>query len=140
MRLRRGPRPTAIRWFAVLFLSGSITVLIDGIIKASGHAEGPTRDIGIILSAAKFTIALLTAGLVWYFAMRIARWFVPLSVAAKIALVGFSAMRSGVPALIILSPLVYLSTALGAAAAVMLFTAGGRKWFQQPRTVSDAFS
>ena len=140
MTPRRGPRPTAIRWFAALFLSATATALVHAAMNTLPQSDGPKRDLAIILTCVKLTIALLTAGLVWFYAMRFARWLVPLGVAAKLAFVGWGAFRAGLPALMALSPLFYLSTALDIAAAISLFTEGGTRWFQPAGKASDALA
>ncbi len=140
MTRRTGPRPPAIRWFAALYLSAALVSLADAIAHLPPHSDRKAWDVAVIVMSAKLTIALMTIGLVWFFALRFARWLVPLSVAARLAIIAYGALRVGLPALTMLSPLFFLSTALGAAAAVALFTAGGRRWFTPAAQVDDVFA
>ena len=139
MTLRKGPRPSAIRWFAGLFVLAAILSLIDGLssLDAPNMTES-IRDATVVGSSARFTIALMTTGLVWFFAMRLARWMVPTFLLAKIAATVFEVVRAGSFAFV--SPLWLTAMALGVVAAATLFAPSARPWFAKPEErVDDVF-
>ena len=140
MKLRRGPRPVAIRWFAALFLIAAVLSLVDGLasLDAPGMTEA-TRDATIIGSSARFTIALMTTGLVWFFALRLARWAVPLFLSVKIVATLVEIARAGSAQFV--SPVWLAATILGTLAAAMLFAFSARPWFARAgERVDDVFA
>lgn len=134
--LRQGPRPGAIRWFAVLFLAAAGLSLADGLIAAGAPGLLPAmKDAAIVGASARFTIALMTTGLVWFFALRLARWMIPVFLLAKIAMAGVEIARA--QSIAFVSPLWAAAMALGVLAAILLFVPGGRRWFDRPEGPSD---
>ena len=140
MTLRKGPHPPAIRWFAVLFVLAAAVSLFDGLtgLDLPGMAKA-SRDAAIIGSSARFTIALMTTGLVWFFALRLARWMVPAFLLVKIAATVVVVARAGSFAFV--SPLWLTAMTLGMIAAGMLFAPSARPWFARANErVDDVFA
>ena len=140
MTLRKGPRPPAIRWFAGLFVLAATLSLFDGLsgLEAPNMTES-TRDATIIGSSARFTIALMTTGLVWFFALRLARWMVPAFLLAKIAATLVVIVRAG--SFSFVSTLWLGAMVLGVVAATMLFAPSARRWFaKSQQRVDDVFA
>ncbi|MGX7927627.1 hypothetical protein ACWPMX_13745 [Tsuneonella sp. HG094] len=140
MKRRTGPRPPAIRWFAGLFVLAAILSLFDGLSGLDApNMTDSIRDATIIGSSARFTIALMTTGLVWFFALRLARWMVPAFLLTKIAATLVLVVRAGSFAFV--SPLWLAAMALGVIAAAMLFAPSARPWFARPgQRIDDVFA
>jgi hypothetical protein len=123
MRLRRGPRPLAIRVFAAAFLAAALLRLGRGLddlplaetIYAANLPWWPwDRDWTIVALSAEFTIALIPLVWIYLFAARFARWLV----------LGFGALR-----LAMLDPAALTGAVLVAIAMGSLLTPGAARWF-----------
>lgn len=140
MRLRRGPRPFAIRWFAALFVAGAALGLVDALrsLDTPGIDEW-VRDATIVGGSVRFTIALMTVGMVWFFALRIARWLVPGVLLLKIGATIFAIAAGG--SISFIPGVWWASTAFGVAAAIFLFTPSAGRWFaRDAMPVDDVFA
>lgn len=148
MSRARGPRPAAIRGFAVLFvLEGLIAfaaTLADigeqiGYFSARFPRFAFDADTIIVLASARLTIVAIPVALVWFRASRFAQ--VMLTVFALLRLVRLpGALENGLGAEpLALAWLASLLCGLGAVA--LLYTPQAREWFaRKGRSQADAFS
>jgi hypothetical protein len=137
VRARKGPRPWSIRAFAVLFSCAAMLSFADGLAGIDDPGlQRATRDAAIIGSSARLTVAFMTTGLVWFFAFRLARWFVPLFLLGKVSATLAIVWRSGTAEFV--STTWIAAMALGLVAAVLLFVPSARPWFSPFREVDIA--
>jgi len=131
MKLARGPRPLAIRVFAVAFLAAAVLRLVRGLdnlalSEAVFAAHMPwiswNRDWTIVTLSAEFTIALIPLVWIYLFAAPFARWLV----------LGFGALR-----LAFLDPAALIGAVLVAVAMASLLTPGAARWFARKPVQED---
>lgn len=136
MILARGPRPWAIRLFAVTFAVAGLLAFVDGMRDIPGQASylqqrapefAIDSDTVIVLLSIRLTIALIPIGLVWFGAARFARWLVALFAIAK--LVNVPAALELIRRDEAISPWWAASVALSLAGAALLFTPSAGRWF-----------
>ncbi len=133
MRLTRGPRPATIGLSAALFLAQAALSFVYRISRleatqadlvAAFPAIPVDRDLTIVVICARLTIALIPVALVWLFASRLARWFIPLMVVVQaLSLVRDWATRS------LVEPLPLAAFLLSLAGGTLLFTPAAAPWF-----------
>ncbi|MCT2557937.1 hypothetical protein N0B51_02960 [Tsuneonella sp. YG55] len=130
MSARTGPRPWPIRAFAALFAGAALLSFADGMAGLSDPAlPRAIRDAAIIGSSVRLTIALMTTGLVWFFAFRLARWLVPAFLFAKAAWALAIVWQAGAADFV--SSTWLAAMALGFVAAIMLFVPAADGWFSK---------
>lgn len=143
MRWQRGPRPLAIRLFALAFLAAALIRLVGGLVDLASARQhlamiaaplGASDDAAIVMLSAEFTIALIP--LVWIYGLgnAHARWLV----------LGFGALRLGGFAATIMNggaagALKLLEPALILFALGALLSGQARGWLTTRRD-ADAFS
>ena len=95
MRTVRGPRPWPVCLFAALFLLAALLRLVVSLmdpfvmlmeVDRVWPGLSYTRDSAIVLANAQFTIACIPVALVWFRAVRFARWLVAVMVVLRVAL------------------------------------------------------
>lgn len=136
MTRAQGPRPWSIRLFALLFLAQALLGFVHQIthlpdIQAWLAAITPSlaidRDMTIVVTCARLTIALVPVALVWFLASRVACWLVvAMMVLRLISIPGSLAeLAPGEAA----APLWIASLILALAGTALLFTGSSARWF-----------
>jgi len=139
--LRRGPRPLAIRAFAALFLlqAGlsfwhqiSHLAETEAVLASVIPQLAVDRDVAIVVTSARLTIAFIPLALIWFLGSRFARIFVLLMLAGRLLTLGAS-LNEASP-----SPAEVASLLLAIAAVVILLSPGAAGWFRkQPKPARD---
>lgn len=130
MRARKGQRPWPIRAFAVLFAGAAMLSFAEGMAElADPGLPRAIRDDTIIGSSVRLTIALMTTGLVWFFALRLARWLVPAFLLVKASWAIAIVLKAGTADFV--SATWLAAMALGLVAATMLFLPSANAWFSK---------
>ncbi|MFB0611952.1 hypothetical protein [Aurantiacibacter poecillastricola] len=131
-------RPPAIIAFAVLFLAQALITFAAGLWDLEGGiahyaARYPAfdwnRDALIVLTSARLTIAFIPVALIWFFAVRFARWMcAALAVFKLVQVPGTVAswLNGGTIAASWIA-----ATVLGIVAVAFLFTPQAARWFRQ---------
>jgi len=131
----RGERPAAIRWFAALFLAQALVIFVAGMADLDGQlayyaSRYPDfafdRDLMIVLTSARLSIAAIPVALVWFFASRFARAMAT----------GLGLLKLGQLVLLVVGgtgvAVFNIGVALwGVVAVSFLFTATSREWFRR---------
>ena len=137
MRLARGPRPWAIRLFALLFVGQAIGSFWQNLTHLAATQamialiapEWPhDSDAAIVYVSARLTIALIPVALVWLLASRIARWLVLALALGKLVMLPLN--LSWLPAGEAPSPLWLASQFLSVLGAGLLLTPAAARWFR----------
>jgi len=135
MTLRHGPRPFAVRAFAVLFLLQAAAAFwhqmsdlpaTEALLAARIPQLAFDRDAAIVVTCARLTIALIPVALIWFFGSRLARILVLLFVALRLL---------DVPVVLDLAKngevLFPASLTLAIGAAMLLLSPSAAGWFQR---------
>jgi len=138
VRRARAARPWSIRLFALLFTLQAATAFVQAIthlpetqaVLEAGTGWPLDRDWAIVITSARFTIALIPVALVWFAASRFARWLVLAMALGKLlmALASLTAMAPGETS----SPLWLGALALSLGGAALLLTPSASRWFARP--------
>ncbi len=136
MRQVRGPRPWPVCLFAALFLLAALLRLVVSLmdpfvmlmeVDQVWPGLSFTRDSAMVLANAQFTIACIPVALVWFRAVRIARWLVATMAAVRLALAA-TMVREVVGGGWSLA-LHDLALLMSVIAAALLFTPAAHRWF-----------
>lgn len=140
MRWRKGPRPGAIRAFAVIYLAAALLIFAHGLVtleetrvalatRLPGFAV--SSDTAIVVLSAQLSIAAITLFLVWFVAAPFARWL--LLAMALVNAWGILSAVSRLPG----ADFDFAATMLARLAALVavgcLFLPGARRWFDHSR-------
>lgn len=136
MRTVSGPRPWPVCLFAALFLLAALLRLVVSLmdplvmlmeVDRVWPGLSFTRDSAIILANTQFTIACIPVALVWFRAVRIARWLVAAMAVVRLALAATMARAvAGGGWGLALHDLALLMSVI---AAVLLFTPAAHRYF-----------
>jgi hypothetical protein len=129
-------RPHSINIFAAAFLASALIALLYGLGNIAGmqvlmRESAPdiawSRDAVIVALSARFSIALIPIAMVWFSAVRFARWMVTVMALGKLVNLpdGLRAMADGGA----IDTAWLVSLALGLLAVAMLFTPASNRWF-----------
>lgn len=135
-------RPLSINIFAAAFLAAALLSCIDGLaripvaLKSQNAFPWLSRDVLIVWHSAWLSIALIPVAMVWFSAIRFARWMVGLMALAK--LTGLLMLLPVLPMLMRMQPLWLASIVLGVPAVAMLFTPASNRWFAHKGEVDPA--
>jgi hypothetical protein len=129
MRLRQGPRPLAIRAFSALFLlqaalsfwhQMSDLAATQAMLAATFPQLVVDRDLAIVATSARLTIALIPVALIWFLGARFARILVLVFVAGRLLTVPDGPSSSEIVSLL-----------LAVLAAAILLSPGASRWFRK---------
>ena len=134
MRLAQGPRPLAIRLFAVLLGASALAGFAHEIthlaaIEAwlAGHTPLlASRDAAIVAVFTRLTVALVPVALIWFLASGIARWFILFFALGK--LTDAPRLLAGLEAGPAPAPLLLLALGCSLAGVALLFTPPAARW------------
>jgi len=147
VRLAKGPRPWAVRLFALAFLAQALAIFWHDIthlaqtqaaLAAGMPGIAMDRDLTIITVSARLTIALIPVALVWLVASRLARWLIVAFALGKLLMMPYN-LGTTVPGDAI-APLWLGSLLLSLAGAALLLTPGAGRWFARSETPSTPTS
>ena len=144
----RGPRPWSIQMFALAFTVQAIATFGQDIThlaqtKASLAATFPDiafdRDLTIITTSARLSIALIPVAMVWFLASRLARWLIVMLALGK-TLMTLNITMFSVPHELV-TPLAFGSLLLSLGGAALLLTPGATRWFaHRPRQLPGSIN
>lgn len=147
MRMRRRPRPLAIKLFALLFVAKALTAFyfdIGTIESQLTYYSGRypefdfTRDTMIVITCARLTIAAIPVVLIWYYASNFAKWM-----ATFLALLPAFRLPASISLLLnggILELRLAIPSILGLMAVSFLFARDAGVWFAKSDDDAATFS
>ncbi|MEE4153185.1 MAG: hypothetical protein V2I27_03420 [Erythrobacter sp.] len=138
MKWQRGPRPFAIRLFALAFLAAALIRLVSGLTDLTSARQslariaaplGTSDDAAIVTLSAEFTIALIPLVWIYGLANRHARWLVLGFGGLRLAVFAAGLARAGQAALSD-----WIEPALIVVALAALLTRQARGWLKRGRS------
>ena len=136
-------RPASINIFAITFTAAAVLSLVDGLVRlpetlaaAQKLYAWVSRDTMIVWHSAWLTIALIPVAMVWFSAIRFARWLV--SIGALLRLAGLLTGWQLLPKLVLEQPIWAMAWALNLGAVAFLFTPASNRWFRDKGGVDTA--